>query len=144
MTRRLAVLIAALALFAFDPSASARALSQPEARTGALQQSEFRQFLPREAAGDGGGRVNAHDCGFTGRAAHVFYERNLVDLGACVRHHDETCDAAGSSSPGGRGYGLTVFAARLSGVHARVHETGETVQAIGIDRFGADRHAGFS
>lgn len=31
-------LLAALALFAFDPSASARALSQPEARTGALQQ----------------------------------------------------------------------------------------------------------
>ncbi len=31
-------LFAALALFAFDPSASARALSQPEARTGALQQ----------------------------------------------------------------------------------------------------------
>lgn len=31
-------LLAALALLAFDPSASARALSQPEARTGALRQ----------------------------------------------------------------------------------------------------------
>ncbi len=111
----------------------AEAVVRNTERPGLLQQAHLGEPLASEPDVQCGGDVSPYPRLLLYPAREAADDDWLVHYGIGVRHHHNARETTGGSGSGTALYGLLVLAPRCAPVGVYVHETGEQVQAVGVE-----------